>query len=179
MTDSGRPRVDYWHLYTDDQGVSRQRRCAFTDFERIFDQRARKPAVDRTPHPSSGLDAGDRAARRLDRRVAREPSSAVDHSAFRPLVRRVDGRPAHRDGTRRALLRGRSGHPRAERPQGPLSGTVGDQPAVLWLIQLDQAPAPRLPCPFRDCDYPTALAATPRGTPGAAPARTGARLLGA
>ena len=33
-------------------------------------------------------------------------------------------------GTRE--LNGRKGH---------LSGTVGDQPAVLWLIQLDQAPA--------------------------------------
>jgi len=40
-------------------------------------------------------------------------------------------------GTRE--LSGRKGH---------LSGTVGEQPAVLWLIQLDAAPAPRLPCSF-------------------------------
>lgn len=34
MSDSGRkPRVPYWHLYVDDEGVSRLERCALTQYE--------------------------------------------------------------------------------------------------------------------------------------------------
>ncbi len=28
-----RPRIPYWHLWTDEQGVSHQKRCELTDFE--------------------------------------------------------------------------------------------------------------------------------------------------
>ncbi len=28
-----KPNVPYWHLYTDDEGISRQKRCALTRFE--------------------------------------------------------------------------------------------------------------------------------------------------
>jgi hypothetical protein len=33
--------------------------------------------------------------------------------------------------------------------QGHISGTVGDDPAVLMIVQLDDAPAPASPCAFR------------------------------
>ena len=116
MTDSGRPRVDYWHLYTDDQGVSRQRNCAFTDFEH---RSISEPASPQWIIPLSGrwfVESMD--GQRIEMGPG-ELSLGADQ------------------GTRE--LNGRKGH---------LSGTVGDLPAVLWLVQLDEAPAPLPPCPF-------------------------------
>jgi hypothetical protein len=31
---TAQPRVPYWHLYTDADGITRQRRCALTDLRR-------------------------------------------------------------------------------------------------------------------------------------------------
>jgi hypothetical protein len=36
-----------------------------------------------------------------------------------------------------------------EGKRGHLSGTVGDMPAVLMLVQFDEMPAPRSACEFR------------------------------
>jgi hypothetical protein len=33
LTDDQKPTVPYWHLYTDENGISRQRRCLMTRFE--------------------------------------------------------------------------------------------------------------------------------------------------
>jgi hypothetical protein len=33
LTDDQRPTVPYWHLYADENGISRQRRCLMTRFE--------------------------------------------------------------------------------------------------------------------------------------------------
>jgi hypothetical protein len=32
MTTDETPRVTYWHLWTDEQGISRQRQCVMTEF---------------------------------------------------------------------------------------------------------------------------------------------------
>lgn len=33
MSDDEKPTVAYWHLYVDDDGISRQKRCVMTEFE--------------------------------------------------------------------------------------------------------------------------------------------------
>ena len=146
--DSGGPRLEYWHLYTDEQGVSRQRRCAFTEFERRS-----------ISEPASPQWIGRRTDGAMSTLVTVLPPGWIGawHENPRPqwiiplsgrwFVESMDGQRIEMgpgelsfgadQGTRE--LSGRKGH---------LSGTVGEQPAVLWLIQLDAAPAPRLPCSF-------------------------------
>lgn len=148
MADSGKPRVDYWHLYTDDQGVSRQRRCAFAEFE------------DRSiSEPASPQWVGRRTRAAVSTLVTVLPVGWIGgwHENPHPqwiiplsgrwFVESMDGQRIEMgpgelsfgadQGTRE--LNGRRGH---------LSGTVGDLPAVLWLIQFDEASASWLPCPF-------------------------------
>ena len=82
--------------------------------------------------------------------MARKSETAMDHAAVGPLVRRIDGWHARRDGrrgnSRSAAIRIAA---RADGRRGHRSGTVGDAPAVLMVIQFDDAPAPA-PCAFAE-----------------------------
>ena len=103
-----KPSVPYWHLWTDESGISHQVQCALTKFELKgvggadpqWNNQARDPL----------LDGGDhRAAGGLGRRLAREPGAAMDRRAVRALVDREHGWHPHRAGTGRVLVRRGSG----------------------------------------------------------------------
>ena len=148
MADSNKPRVDYWHLYTDEQGVSRQRQCAFTEFER---RSISEPATPqwigrRTDRPMSTLVTVLPAGWIGEWHENPHPQWIIPLSG-RWFVESMDGQRVEMgagelsfgadQGTRER--NGRKGH---------LSGTVGDRPAVLWLIQLEASTALRQQCPF-------------------------------
>ena len=148
MADSGKPQVDYWHLYTDDQGVSRQRRCAFTDFERrSISEPARPQWIGRRTRGAVSVVFTVQPVGWVGEWHENPHPQWIIPLSGRWLVESMDGQRIEMgpgelsfgadQGTRE--LNGRKGH---------LSGTVGALPAVLWLIQLDEAPASRLPCPF-------------------------------
>lgn len=156
QTESGRdaPRVGYWYLYTDEQGVSRQRRCAFEAFERRS-----------ISEPASPQWIGRSTFGEMTTLVTVLPVGWVGdwHENPRPqwivplsgrwFVESMDGQRIEMgpgeisfgadQGTR--AVSGRKGH---------LSGTVGSEPAVLWLAQLERLPAgaasaaARSACPF-------------------------------
>jgi len=148
MADPGKPRLDYWYLYTNDLGLSSQRRCAFTDFERRS-----------ISEPASPQWIGHSTHGAVSTLVTVLPVGWIGewHENPRPqwiiplsgswFVESMDGQRIEMgpgelafgadQGTRE--LNGRKGH---------LSGTVGNLPAVLWLIELDESPAVPLPCPY-------------------------------
>ncbi|MGH8219414.1 MAG: cupin domain-containing protein [Steroidobacteraceae bacterium] len=148
MVDSEVPRVDYWHLYTDEHGVSRQRRCAFTEFERRS-----------ISEPASPQWIGRRTEGSMSTLLTVLPAGWIGewHENPQPqwiialsgrwFVESMDGQRIEMgpgelsfgadQGTRER--NGRKGH---------LSGAVGDLPAVLWLVQLARLPAAPLPCAF-------------------------------
>ena len=144
-TTSHPPSTPYWHLWTDASGVSHQSRCALTEFEQASVGSAAPQWNDKQSRGEATVVVHG-AAGRLGRRVARKPGAAMDRAALGPLVRRVDGRNARRDGAGRAVARrdqrcvgdaqGRKGH---------RSGTVGSEPAHLLTIQLHVAPV-AAPC---------------------------------
>lgn len=148
MADLEEPRVAYWHLYTDEHGVSCQRRCTFMEFEHRS-----------ISEPASPQWIGRRTDGSMSTLLTVLPAGWIGewHENPRPqwiiplsgrwFVESMDGQRVEMgpgelsfgadQGTRER--NGRKGH---------LSGTVGDAPAVLWLIQLEQGPAAHLPCAF-------------------------------
>ena len=65
----------------------------------------------------------------------------MDRAAFRPLVGGGDGRDPRRDDVGAGKIGNKTGH---------YSTTVGDQPAVLMLVQFEEPPGtPPGPCRFR------------------------------
>ncbi len=97
--ETGKPGLPYWHVWTDENGVSRQDRCTMSNFEfSIISSGAAPLWIDR-------MDAQPAHVVLLGGRVAREPGATVDYSALGPLVRGDHGRQARGDGAGRAVVR--------------------------------------------------------------------------
>jgi hypothetical protein len=144
-----KPKVSYWHLWTDDDGVSRQTRCSMEHFELKSIQPQAAPQWQ-----------GGKANGTMTTMVTVLPVGWMGawHENPRPQwIIPLSGRwfVEAMDGTRAEFgpgelsfggdqncreIDGRCGHK---------SGTVGDAPAVLMIVQLEDVPAPGTPCGFR------------------------------
>jgi hypothetical protein len=144
-----KPHVAYWHLWTDEQGTSRQKQCVMSDFTLAS---IRPPASPQWQGQKLSVQAtvmvtvlpvGWRGAWHENPK----PQWIIPLSG-RWFVESMDGQRvemgpgeisfgADQNTTERD---GRKGH---------LSGTVGGEPAVLMLVQFEEPPFPAMPCPFR------------------------------
>lgn len=139
------PTVHYWRLYTDRHGVSRQARVAMTEFE----LKSMQP-------PADPQWQGKKTSGAMTLLVTVQPVGWIGtwHENPKPqwivplsgrwFVESMDGQRVEMGpgefsfgGDQKCVERdGRLGH---------RSGTVGDTPAVLMVIQLDDAPPPAAP----------------------------------
>ncbi len=143
------PRAPYWHIWTDGEGVSRQTLCELTDFE-----------LSSISPPAQAQWMGAKSEQQTTVLVTILPVGWVGdwHENPKPqwiiplsgrwFVESMDGQrvemgPGEMSFGEDQNTRGRHGR------KGHLSGTVGDEPAVLMLIQLDDGARPSGPCRFR------------------------------
>lgn len=146
--DADKPKVPYWHVWVDERGVSRQTRCHIGRF-------AMKAMPGAAPQWQDEL-----GAHRVTVNFSVLPQGWIGewHENPKPqwiiplsgrwFVETMDGERVEmgpgeisfgEDQGCVADARGRKGH---------LSGTVGDEPAVLVLVQLEEAPTHAKPCRF-------------------------------
>jgi len=143
------PTVPYWHLWTGTDGISRQTRCVMTEFE----FKSMKP-------PADPQWQGKKLSGGMSFLITVQPVGWIGtwHENPKPQwIVPLSGRwfVESMDGTRIEMgcgeisfggdqncreVAGRRGH---------LSGTMGNEPAVLLVVQLDDAPRPALACVFR------------------------------
>ena len=147
MTDP--PSVPYWHLWTDADGVSRQRRCAMTEF-----------AMKSMQPPAAPQWQGEPRHGAMTMLLTVQPVGWIGdwHENPKPQwIVPLAGRwfVESMDGTRTEMAAGEWSFGgdqdcrEVDGRKGHRSGTLGDVPAVLLVIQLDDAPAPAPPCGFR------------------------------
>lgn len=149
MSDQAPPQVSYWHLWTDDRGVSRQSRCAITEFE-----------LKSISAPAGPQWLGRRTKADATMMVTVLPAGWIGtwHENPKPqwiiplsgrwFVESMDGQRVEMGPGEISFgadqntkeTKGRKGH---------LSGTVGDEQAVLMLMQFETPPDTAAPCPFR------------------------------
>jgi hypothetical protein len=144
------PTVHYWHIWTDDEGGTHQRRCTL----RNFDLKSMKPQA--SPQWQDRLKTGRATVIVTVQPVGwrgtwhedPKPQWIVPLSG-RWFVETTDGKRTEmgpgelsfgEDKSTRADARGHKGH---------LSGTVGGEPAVLMVVQLEGAPTVNAPCHLR------------------------------
>ncbi len=149
MTTDAKPEVPYWHLWTDEQGVSHQTRCALTEFDM---QSMQPPAVAQW----QGRKTGDR----MTVMVTVQPVGWIGtwHENPKPqwiiplsgrwFVESMDGRRVEM-GPGEISFGEDQNTREVDGKRGHLSGTVGDAPAVLMVIQFDSPPTLASPCRFR------------------------------
>lgn len=142
MTDAGSelrpPALAYWHVWTDEDGISHQTRCELTHFKR----------------ESMGGDAAPQWNNRLlssDAKIifAELPVGWVGewHENPQPqwiiplsgtwFVKTMDGTRVEMGPGEISLGADQKTKPNAEGHQGHLSGTVGNEPAKLMIVQLE------------------------------------------
>jgi hypothetical protein len=145
---SDEPTVPYWHLWTDAEGISHQKRCAMTR----FDFKSMQPPAD--PQWQGEKMNGARTLM-----VTVQPVGWIGtwHENPKPQwIVPLSGRwfVESMDGVRIEMGAGEISFGGDQRcrdvdgKRGHRSGTVGDASAVLMVIQFDDDFAP-LPCEFR------------------------------
>jgi hypothetical protein len=143
------PIISYWHLWTDADGISRQTQCALTEFE--------LKSMNPPAHPQW---QGKPTTGKMTTMVTVQPVGWVGawHENPKPQwIVPLSGRwfVEAMDGTRVEMGPGEIsfGDDQNTREvngkRGHRSGTIGEVPAVLMVIQFDDALAPRSPCEFR------------------------------
>ena len=142
------PTVPYWHLWTDAQGVSHQTRCTLTEFE----FRSMQP-------PADPQWQGKRTSGAMTVLITVQPVGWIGtwHENPQPqwivplsgrwFVESMDGARVEM-GSGEIAFGGDQHCCDVDGRRGHRSGSVGDVPAVLMVIQFDDAPAPASPCAF-------------------------------
>jgi hypothetical protein len=144
-----KPTVNYWHLWTDADGVSRQKQCAMIDFD-----------LKSIKEPADPQWQGKKTNGAMTVMITVLPVGWIGtwHENPKPQwIVPLSGRwfVESMDGTCVEMAAGELSFGgdqncrEIEGKRGHRSGSVGDVPAVLMIIQFDDAPPPSSPCEFR------------------------------
>jgi len=144
-----KPTLRYWHLWTDTDGVSHQTQCAMTN----FDLKSIQP-------PAAPQWQGEKTSDAMTVMVTVLPVGWIGEWHENPKPQWIIPLSGHwfveaMDGTRVEMgsgeisFGGDQNCRQTDGKRGHLSGTMGDVPAVLMIVQFDNAPAPSSPCAFR------------------------------
>ena len=146
MSESGpKPRIDYWHIWTDDHGVSHQTRCELTEWElkgvggadpQWNNQQARSEATTVfTVQPVGWVGEWHENP---------APQWIVPLSG-RWWVEAMDGTRVEMGPGEFSLGEDQNCTADGQGRKGHRSGTIGDEPAVLMTVRLHVPPI-RRPC---------------------------------
>jgi len=149
MNADTKPAVSYWHLWTDERGMSHQTRCVLTEFQKASIQ----PGA--TPQWIGSKTKGDATVFVTvlppgwagDWHQNPKPQWIVPLSG-RWFVESMDGHRVEMGPGEMSLGEDQSAR-EVDGRNGHLSGTVGDDPAVLMIVQLEGLPEASSPCRFR------------------------------
>jgi len=146
---SGRPTISYWHLWTDADGISRLTQRTMTEFE-----------LKSMNAPADPQWQGRSFTGKMTTMVTVQPVgwTGTWHENPKPQwIVPLSGRwfVEAMDGTRVEMgpgeisFGGDQNCRETDGKRGHRSGTIGDVPAVLIVVQLEEASTPRSPCEFR------------------------------
>ncbi len=149
MNEKAKPKVPYCHLWTDKDGVSHQDACCFTEFD--------------LSSIGSGADPqwkGSKTKGKMTVMMTVLPVGWTGDWHENPLPQWIvplSGRWSVEamDGTRMEFgpgeisFGGDQNCREKDGRKGHRSSTVGDEPAMLMLVQFEDMPAPDSPCAFK------------------------------
>jgi hypothetical protein len=144
-----RPSIPYWHLWTDENGISRQRLCQIANFEL-------KPIQPGAAPQWQGQKNSDDMSTMIT--VLPAGWAADWHENPKPqwiiplsgswFVEAMDGSRVE-FGVGGLSFGGDQNCRETDGKKGHKSGTVGNSPAVLMIVQFNTMAAPPAPCAFR------------------------------
>ncbi|MGA7328329.1 MAG: cupin domain-containing protein [Rhodomicrobium sp.] len=143
-----KPAVSYWHLWTDEQGISHQTLCELSEFNKAPIQPKAAPqwigsktkgdaTIFVTVLPPGWV--GDWHENPKAQWIVPLSGRWFVESMDGKRVEMGPGEMSFGEDQKAREVNGKKGH---------LSGTVGDEPAVLLLVQLEALPGGSSPCRF-------------------------------
>ena len=135
-----KPRVPYWHLWTDEDGVSHQRRCELTDYE-LKGVGGASPQWNNKQgtHPSTVVFTVQPVGWVGDWHENPAPQWIVVLSG-RWWIESMDGTRIEQGPGEFSFGEDQNCSRTADGRTGHRSGTIGDEPAVLMTVQLHIQP---------------------------------------
>jgi hypothetical protein len=148
MTAEKSPVVPYWHLWTDEEGVSRQTSCTMAHFDKGAVQPTAAPQWlgSKMQGPMTCFVTVLPVGWTGDWHENPKPQWIVPLSG-RWFVEAMDGQRVEMGPGELAFGEDQNTRATAGR-KGHRSGTVGDAPAVLLIVQFDGTATPASPCRF-------------------------------
>jgi hypothetical protein len=149
VSDDTKPEVSYWHLWTDADGISHQTRCKMTEFAKtaIAPEAAPQWIGAKTRDAATVFVTVLPAGWIGDWHENPKPQWIIPLSG-RWFVESMDGRRIEMGPGEVSFGEDKDTRKVAGK-QGHLSGTVGDDPVVLMIVQLEAPPPISSPCRFR------------------------------
>ena len=149
MADATTPEVPYWHVHTDADGVSRQVLCTLTAFalkgmSGAAPQWQNEIGTERSTLNVSVLPIGWVG----DWHENPKPQWIIPLSG-RWFVETMDGHRVVMGPGDMSFGQDQNCTPRADGARGHLSGTVGDEPCVMMIVQWPDGAGPATPCGLR------------------------------
>ncbi len=146
---SVQPSVPYWHLWTDAAGISHLARCAMTQFA----MKSMQPPADpqwqgRSTHGAMTMLGTVQPGGWIGTWHENPKPQGIVPLSGRWFVEAMDGTRVEM-GAGEFSFGGDQHCREVDERKGHRSGTVGDVPAVLMVIQLDDASASIAPCGLR------------------------------
>jgi hypothetical protein len=144
------PDMPYWHVWTDENGVSHQDRCTMSNFEySIISSGAAPLWIDRmSVQPAHIIMLKMPVGWVGEWHENPEPQWIVPLSG-RWFVETMDGKRVEMGPGELSFGNDQNTKPDARGHTGHRSGAVGDQPAVLMLVQVKQDPVNSRPCQLK------------------------------
>ncbi|MEH2144064.1 cupin domain-containing protein [Nostoc sp.] len=147
---SPKPTIDYWHVWIDHDGVSHQSRCQIEDFIE------KGIAPDTSPQWLSNLKQSGATITFTVLPVGwvgnwhenPKPQWVIPLSG-RWFVETMDGQRVEMGPGEISFGEDQGTKADAQGNKGHLSGTVGDEPAVLIMVQLEETPTFEQSCRFK------------------------------
>jgi hypothetical protein len=144
-----KPAVAYWHVWTDENGVSHQKRCELSDFEfQSISVGAAPSWLDRLRTPGATVLFVVQPVGWVGEWHENPKPQWIVPLSGRWFVETMDGKRVEMGPGEVSFGGDQNTKPDAQGRRGHRSGTVGNQPSINLIVQLEKDPGAGRPCGF-------------------------------
>src|ERR1700722_2352554 len=146
-TDKDKPTVSYWHVWTDEKGVSHQNHCEMSAFKLQSISKGAAPSwIDRQSTPGATVLVVVQPVGWVGEWHENPKPQWIIPLSGRWFVETMDGKRVEMGPGEFSFGGDQNTKPDAQGRKGHRSGTVGNQPSVNLIVQLEKNPFAGKPC---------------------------------
>ena len=147
---SNKPTIDYWHVWSDRDGISHQSRCQIEDFiEKGIDSDTSPQWISQLKQSGATIIFTVLPVGWVGNWHENPKPQWVIPLSGRWFVETMDGQRVEMGPGEISFGEDQGTKADAQGHKGHLSGTVGDAPAVLIMVQLEETPTMEQSCRFK------------------------------